>query len=97
MARFEQVLMGEAPPRAVGRPDEHTRVLVGERQRARAAREAAHREARQHHRVLAQVREDVARTRRFHRRALRDNPWLLALAERLAGVIRPPAGGRPSR
>ncbi len=91
MARYEQVLMGEVPPRGVGRADEHVRVLLGERQRARMAREAARREAQAHHRVLAAVREDVARTRRFHRTALRENRWLLALADRLLGPRGPRA------
>ncbi|MDR7611823.1 MAG: hypothetical protein QN210_05315 [Armatimonadota bacterium] len=83
MARYEQVLMGESPPRGVGRPDEHARMLEGERQRVRAAREATRREARAHRRALEAVREEVARSRRYHRTALRQNRWILALAERL--------------
>ncbi len=65
----------------VGAADEHKRALDREQQWARAARAQLNEEARQHHRVLAQIRDGAARDRRLHRSALRDNRWLLALAD----------------
>lgn len=65
----------------VGAADEHKRALDREQQWVRASRAQLNEEARQHHRVLAQIRDGAARDRRLHRSALRDNRWLLALAD----------------
>ncbi len=68
---------------SVGATDEHKRPLHRERQWTRTSRAQLSVEARQHHQVLAQIREGVARDHRLHRSALRDNRWLMALAETL--------------
>jgi len=74
------MLLGDGP-QTLGPADEHTRALTREQQGVRAARAQLDEEARQHHRILAQIREGAARDRRLHRSALRDNRWLLALAD----------------
>ncbi len=80
VSRYERMLRGDAPQTA-GATDEHKRALDREQQWVRASRVQLDEEARQHHRVLAQIRDGVARDRRLHRSALRDNRWLLALAD----------------
>lgn len=80
VSRYERMLRGDAPQTA-GATDEHKRALDREQQWVRASRVQLDEEARQHHRVLAQIRDGAARDRRLHRSALRDNRWLLALAD----------------
>lgn len=82
VSRYERMLLGDAPQR-VGAADEHKRALDREQQWVRTSRAQLSEEARQHHRVLAQIRDGAARDRRLHRSALRENRWLLALADRL--------------
>lgn len=78
--RYQKILLGETAPRL---SDEHTRSLRQERLAARAARTRLSEEARQHHRILSQIREGASRDRRMHRRALAENRWLLRLADRM--------------
>ena len=80
VSRYERMLLGDAP-HPVGAADEHKRALDREQQWVRASRAQLDEEARQHHRVLAQIRDGAARDRRLHRSALRENRWLLALAD----------------
>lgn len=75
-------MLGDVP-QAVQAADEHRLALHRERQWARMSRSQVSQEARQHHRVLVQIREGAARDRRLHRSALRENPWIMALAEKI--------------
>lgn len=76
--RYQRVLLGDSTPRL---SDEHARILRQERLAARTARRRLAEDARQHQRVLAQIREGASRDRRMHRRALAENPWLVKLAD----------------
>lgn len=79
--RYSRIMLGEVPhAQAAG---EHRLALHRERQWARMSRSQVRQEARQHHRVLAQIREGAARDRRLHHSALRENPWIMALADKI--------------
>lgn len=76
--RHGRLLLGERPAQAA---DEHRQALQQERQWTRMVRTQLNREARMHHHALSEIREGAARERHLHRAALRDNRWLMALAE----------------
>lgn len=78
---YSSMMLGESTAAQAG--DEHKLALHRERQWARVTRSQLSQEARQHHRTLASIREGAARDRRLHRSALRENPWIMALAEKL--------------
>ena len=81
-SRYTRVMFGEVQDAAQA-AGEHRLALHRERQSARMSRSRLSQEARQHHRVLAEIREGASRDRRLHRSALRENPWIMAWAEKI--------------